>query len=64
MMNQDTMTMTVAEMAKSIPVSRTTAYEMAHRKDFYPAVFIGGKILINRAKLQQWLDEGGDKSRM
>lgn len=56
--------MTVSEMMKAISVSRTKAYELVHNKDFYPAVFIGGKILINREALLRWLDEGGEKARV
>lgn len=54
-MNNVPLTMTVSEMMKAIPVSRTKAYELVHSKDFYPAVFIGGKILINREALMRWL---------
>ncbi len=62
-MNNVPLTMTVSEMMKAIPVSRTKAYELVHSKDFYPAVFIGGKILINREALMRWLDNGGEKTR-
>lgn len=62
-MNNVPLTMTVSEMAKAIPVSRTKAYELVHSKGFYPAVFIGGKILINRENLMRWLAEGGEKAR-
>lgn len=62
-MNNVPFSMTVSEMMEFIPVSRTKAYELVHSKDFYPAVFIGGKILINREALMRWLSEGGEKAR-
>lgn len=46
----------VTEAAKLLGVSRTTMYQIMRMKDF-PAVHLGGRILISRAGLQRWLDK-------
>lgn len=46
----------VTEAAKLMGVSRTTMYQIMRMKDF-PAVHLGGRILISRAGLQRWLDK-------
>lgn len=51
-----TMTMTVEQMAKELHISRNTAYKLVKQKDF-PSVQIGKRVVINRSKLQVWLDE-------
>ena len=50
-------TMTVKEMAESLSIGSVTAYQLVNSADFYPAFRIGRKILINRQRLQEWLDE-------
>ncbi len=49
------LTMTVAELADTLQVSLPTAYTIA-RSDGFPAVRIGKRMLINRARVQDWLD--------
>ena len=49
------LTMTVAELAEALQVSLPTAYTIA-RSDGFPAVRIGKRMLINRARVQDWLD--------
>ena len=51
------LTMSVKKMAESIGVGIVTAYQLANSEDFYPSFRIGRKILINREKLQEWLNE-------
>lgn len=64
-MKTETLTMSVDEMAKLLPLSRPKAYELANSDGFYPAVRLSPrKIAINRLALQKWLDEGGLKNRM
>lgn len=48
---------TVKEFKDLIGVSIVTAYNIANRSDFYPAIRFGRKILINRKALDRWLDE-------
>lgn len=49
--------MTVKEFKDVLGVSLVTAYNIANRSDFYPAIRFGRKILINRKALDRWLDE-------
>lgn len=53
--------MTVKEFKDVIGVSIVTAYNIANRADFYPAIRIGRRILINRKALDRWLDEQTQK---
>ena len=54
-------TITVYQLAEILNIGRYTAYELCHRCDFYPAFRIGRKILVNMDKLNQWLEEQGQK---
>ena len=49
------MTLTVEDLQRELHISRNTAYELTERKGF-PVIRIGKRKLINRAKLQEWLD--------
>lgn len=49
------LTMTIRELADSLQVSLPTAYALA-RTEGFPLVCIGKRLLINRAKVQDWLD--------
>ena len=53
--------MTVKELKDVLGVSIVTAYNVANRADFYPAIRFGRKILINRKALDRWLDEQTQK---
>lgn len=48
---------TVKEFKDLMGVSIVTAYNIANREDFYPAIRFGKKILINRKALDRWLEE-------
>lgn len=50
------MTLTVKELAEELNISRNTAYQLADQKDF-PSFRIGRQLLINRAMLQEWLNQ-------
>lgn len=50
------MTLTVNELAEELNISRNTAYQLADQKDF-PSFRIGRRLLINRAMLQEWLNQ-------
>ena len=53
-----TMALTVDEMAEELRVSRPTAYALVKQEGF-PAFRIGGRIIVNRKALQEWLDRNG-----
>ena len=48
-------TLSVEEMAEVLGVSRQTAYNQIHRKDF-PVLRIGKRVLIPKGKLIQWIN--------
>ena len=50
------MTLTVDDLAAELNISRNTAYALADRKDF-PSFRIGRRLLVNRAMLQDWMDQ-------
>ena len=54
-------TMKVKELAESLGIGIVTAYQLANSEGFYPAFRIGRKILINRERLQEWLNEQTDR---
>ena len=50
------MTLTIDDLAAELNISRNTAYALADRKDF-PSFRIGRRLLVNRALLQEWMDQ-------
>ncbi len=50
-------TLTVKEMAETLNIGIVTASQLVNSELFYPAFRIGRKILVNRQRLQEWLDE-------
>ena len=48
------MTLTVAEAAQALQLSKPTVYALCQRPDF-PAVRVGKKVLIPIDRLQEWL---------
>ena len=53
-MKQKRMTLTVAEMAAELNISKPTAYEIANRADF-PTLRVGRRIIIPREAFERWL---------
>lgn len=49
------LTLTIPETCKLLGVSEPSCYELARQKGF-PSFRVGRKILVNREKLQEWLD--------
>lgn len=49
------MTLTVSELCREMNISRATAYELVKQEDF-PSFTIRRRILINRQRLQEWMD--------
>jgi excisionase family DNA binding protein len=58
MSDEERLTLTVPEAARLLGVSRNTAYE-AVRNGNIPAIFIGRRILVSRARLVQMIDNAG-----
>ena len=49
-------TMTVKELMGFLGISRATAYELVNASGF-PSFRIGRKVFINRAGLEEWMEE-------
>lgn len=50
------MMLTITQVAAVLSISRTSAYELAHCKNF-PAMLIGSRIVVPRDQLIGWIDE-------
>ncbi len=48
--------LTVAQVASALNISRTSAYELAHCKNF-PAMLIGSRILVPKDRLVGWIND-------
>lgn len=55
-MNEQKLTVTPAEAAKMIGVSRPVVYDLCHSGDL-PCIQIGRRILIPIDRLRMWLNE-------
>lgn len=47
--------LTVAQVASALNISRTSAYELTHCKNF-PAMLIGSRIVVPKDRLMSWID--------
>lgn len=54
------LTMTVEETTKALGLSKPIVYELTKQPDF-PCFTMGKKILVNRARLQEWIDQRTNK---
>ena len=52
----DKITMSAPELAACLGVSRATAYNLLHAKDF-PAFTIGKRRLVTKVAFERWLEE-------
>lgn len=59
----DRVTLSVAETAAALGVSRPTVYNLLHKKGF-PAFRVGGRTLVSAEGLREWVaaQAGGEKS--
>ncbi len=48
--------LTVSQVASALNISRTSAYELAHCKNF-PAMLIGSRIIVPKDRLMSWIEE-------
>lgn len=49
------LTLSITEAAKALGVSRPTMYQIINRQDF-PAFRLGGRVLISRELLAEWVN--------
>ena len=54
---ENAQTLTVKGLAETLNIGIVTAYQLVNSEGFFPAFRIGRKILVNREKLQEWLNE-------
>lgn len=54
------LTLTVPEAAELVGISKAKMYEIV-RIEGFPAIRFGKRILVNRKKLESWLDEQSEK---
>ena len=47
---------TIPQVALALNISRTSAYELAHCKNF-PAMLIGSRIIVPKDRLVNWIDD-------
>ena len=52
----DRITLSAAEAAETLGISKTKMYELMKRSDADFAFMLGGRRLINRSKLEAWID--------
>ncbi len=48
--------LTIPQVALALNISRTSAYELAHCKNF-PAMLIGSRIIVPKDRLVTWIDD-------
>lgn len=56
-MIQNKLTVSVAEMADLLSVSKPTAYQIIRRDDFTGAFKVGTKTLVSVKCIQEWIDK-------
>ena len=58
----ETGTISVGDAAKRLGIGRPLAYELARRRELPGARRLGSRIVVLRAVLERWLDEGVGES--
>ena len=54
------LTYSVTEAAEALGVSRPTMYELI-RKEGFPSLRVGNRVLISRKRLAEWVDQQAGK---
>lgn len=54
--SSERLTYSIPEVAKLLGINTITAYYLAKREDF-PAIRIGRRIIVPKAGLEQWLEQ-------
>lgn len=57
------LTYTVPEMAAALGIGKIKAYDLVNRADF-PAIRIGGKIIVPIEQLHRWIERESSKGGM
>jgi len=55
--------LTVSQVASALNISRTSAYELAHCKNF-PAMLIGSRIIVPKDRLMTWIEDKLDQNEL
>lgn len=50
------MMLTITQVTSALNISRTSAYELAHCKNF-PAMLIGSRIIVPKDRLVTWIND-------
>ena len=58
----DRITLSAAEAAATLGISKTKMYEIMKRSDCDFAFMLGGRRLISRSKLEAWIDRQTEKA--
>ena len=58
----DRITMSASELASCLGISRAGAYNLMQATDF-PSFRIGGRIMVTRTALEEWLNEQQRKGK-
>ena len=58
----DRITLSAAEAAETLGISKTKMYEIMKQPDVDFSFMLGGRRLINRAKLEEWIDRQTEKA--
>ena len=55
--------LTIPQVALALNISRTSAYELAHCKNF-PAMLIGSRIIVPKDRLVTWIDDKVNRNEL
>ena len=47
--------LSISQVASALNISRSSAYELAHCKNF-PSILIGSRIIVPKDRLMAWID--------
>lgn len=59
----DRITLSAAEAAETLGISKTKMYELMKRSDCDFSLMLGGRRLINRSGLEAWIDRHTDAGK-
>ena len=59
----DRITLSAAEAAETLGISKTKMYELMKRSDCDFSLMLGGRRLINRSRLEAWIDRQTDAGK-
>ena len=59
----DRITLSATEAAKALGISKSKMYELMKRSDCDFSLMLGGRRLINRSRLEAWIDRQTDAGK-